>query len=183
MSEEDVRKMSKEKVRLVKPSAQYKETYVAFYEDWVASGESMVPWVISKEPYPFEEMLVFLERSEQGIDIPKGWVRDSTYWLVTESDRVVGAVNIRHELNEKLFHSGGHIGYGVRPGERQNGYGAEILKLSLEITKNLGITKVLVVCDAHNEASRRVILRNGGIQDQDYVEPDGNIVERFWIGK
>ncbi|MGC5773119.1 GNAT family N-acetyltransferase [Paenibacillus pabuli] len=173
--------MGKEKVRLVKPSEEYKETYVSFYEDWLASGESMVPWVIAKEPYPFEEMVASLQRSEQGMDIPEGWVQDSTYWLVTESDRVVGAVNVRHELNEKLFHSGGHIGYGIRPGERQNGYGSEILKLSLEMTKELGITKVLVVCDAHNEASRRVILRNGGIQDEDYIEADGNIVQRFWI--
>lgn len=93
----------------------------------------------------------------------------------------MGAVNIRHELNDKLFNSGGHIGYGIRPGERHNGYGSEILRLSLEKTKELGITKVLIVCDAMNEPSRKVILRNGGIQDADYVESNGNVVERFWI--
>ncbi|WP_440109517.1 GNAT family N-acetyltransferase [Paenibacillus sp. QZ-Y1] len=174
--------MAKEKVRLVKPSVEYQSTYLAFYEDWIESGESMVPWVIAKEPYPFEEMLASLQRSEQGIDIPEGWVRDSTYWLVTERDNnVVGAVNIRHELNEKLLNGGGHIGYGIRPGERHNGYGSEILRLSLEKTRELGITKVLVVCDACNEPSKRVILRNGGIRDEDYIEPDGNVVERFWI--
>ena len=35
--------------------------------------------------------------------------------------------------------------------------------------------------NSHNTASLKVILRNGGIQDQDYVEPDGNVVERIWI--
>lgn len=122
-----------------------------------------------------------MQRNEQGIDIPEGWVKDSTYWLLTESQQIVGAVNIRHELNDKLFNSGGHIGYGIRPGERQSGYGSEILRLSLEKTRELGITKVLVVCDANNEPSRRVILRNGGIQDENYVESNGNVVERFWI--
>lgn len=126
-------------------------------------------------------MLAFLQRNEQGIDIPEGWVKDSTYWLLTESQQIVGAVNIRHELNDKLFNSGGHIGYGIRPGERQSGYGSEILRLSLEKTRELGITRVLVVCDADNEPSRRVILRNGGIQDENYVESNGNVVERFWI--
>lgn len=87
-------------------------------------------------------MLAFLQRNEQGIDIPEGWVKDSTYWLLTESQQIVGAVNIRHELNDKLFNSGGHIGYGIRPGERQSGYGSEILRLSLEKTRELGITRV-----------------------------------------
>ena len=173
--------MGKEQVRLIKPSRAYKEAYLAFYEDWVRSGELMVPWVISKDPYAFDEMLAFLQRNEQGIDIPEGWVKDSTYWLVTESQQIVGAVNIRHELNDKLFNSGGHIGYGIRPGERHNGYGSEILRLSLEKTRELGITKVLIVCDAVNEPSRRVILRNGGIKDVDYIESNGNVVERFWI--
>ncbi|MGF9697084.1 MULTISPECIES: GNAT family N-acetyltransferase [Paenibacillus] len=173
--------MVKEQVRLVKPSVVYKAAYMAFYQDWLKSGELMVPWVIAKDPSNFEEMIASLRRSEQGMDIPEGWVKDSTFWLVTESDNVVGAVNIRHELTDKLFNSGGHIGYGIRPGERQNGYGSRILELSLKKARELGIVNVLVVCDSHNTASKKVILRNGGVQDQDYIEPDGNVVERFWI--
>ncbi|MGG4129445.1 GNAT family N-acetyltransferase [Paenibacillus illinoisensis] len=173
--------MTKEQVRLVRPSIAYKEAYMAFYQDWLQSGELMVPWVIAKDPSDFEGMIASLHRSEQGIDIPEGWVKDSTYWLVTETGKMVGAVNIRHELTDKLFNSGGHIGYGIRPDERQNHYGSQILELSLVKARELGITKVLVVCDAHNIASKKVILRNGGVQDQHYVEPDGNVVERFWI--
>ena len=44
---------------------------MAFYEEWVRSGELMVPWVISKDPYAFDEMLAFLQRNEQGIDISR----------------------------------------------------------------------------------------------------------------
>ena len=43
-----------------------------------------------------------------------------TYFLVRESDnKIVGMLNIRLTLNNKLKNSGGHIGYGIRPTERK----------------------------------------------------------------
>jgi len=168
-------------VNLVKPSAEFKDEYVSFYQDWKDSQEDMVPWVIARDPEDFDDMLQFLNNNERGINIPEGWVKDSTYWLVTEANRVVGAVNIRHQLNEKLFNAGGHIGYGIRPADRQNGYATQLLSLALDKAKDLGINKVLVVCDADNTGSKKTILKNGGIQDTDYIEEDGNIVNRFWI--
>ncbi|MGG3279979.1 GNAT family N-acetyltransferase [Paenibacillus solani] len=168
-------------VNLVKPSAEFKDEYLSFYQDWKDSQEDMVPWVIDRDPGDFDDMLQFLNNNEQGVNIPDGWVKDSTYWLVTEANRVVGAVNIRHQLSEKLFNAGGHIGYGIRPSERQKGYATQLLSLALEKAKDLGINKVLVVCDADNTGSKKTILKNGGIQDIDYIEEDGNIVNRFWI--
>ena len=45
-----------------------------------------------------------------------------TYFLVRESDsRIVGMINIRLALNERLSHYGGHIGYSIRPTERGKG--------------------------------------------------------------
>lgn len=37
------------------------------------------------------------------------------------------------------------------------------------------------MCDDWNTASRRTILANGGVQDEDYIEEDGTVVQRFWI--
>lgn len=168
-------------VNLVKPTIKLKDEYLSFYQDWKESNEDMVPWVITKDPQDFEGMIEFLLNNEEGINLPEGWVRDSTYWLVTESNKIVGAVNIRHQLTEKLLNCGGHIGYGIRPSERQKGYATELLALALEKTKDLGINKVLVVCDSDNIASKKTIIKNGGIQDKDYIEKDGNIINRFWI--
>ncbi len=170
-----------EKVLLVKPTVSLEKEYLDFYQEWKASGEDMIPWVIEKDPTDFQGMVQFLLNNEKGINLPEGWVRDSTYWLVNESNRVLGAVNIRHALTERLFNCGGHIGYGVRPSERRKGYATKILAMSLEKTRELGIEKVLVVCDAVNTASERTIVKNGGKEDASFTEENGNVVKRFWI--
>ncbi|CAM3727233.1 GNAT family N-acetyltransferase [Mesobacillus thioparans] len=170
-------------VYLVKPNIELEEEYLDFYNEWKESGEDMIPWVISKDPADFAGMVQFLLDNEKGVNIPKGWVKDSTYWLVNDNKKVLGVVNIRHGLTEKLFNIGGHIGYGIRPSERRKGHATNILAYSLEKTKELGIDKVLVVCDADNIGSARTIINNGGVEDASFTEEDGNVVKRFWIEK
>ncbi len=171
-----------DEVYLVRPNIELEEEYLDFYNEWKDSGEDMIPWVISKDPADFAGMVQFLLDNEKGVNIPKGWVKDSTYWLVNDSKKILGVVNIRHGLTEKLFNIGGHIGYGIRPSERRKGYATKILAYSLVKTKDLGIDKVLVVCDADNIGSTRTILNNGGVEDASFTEEDGNVVKRFWIG-
>ncbi|MWV42815.1 GNAT family N-acetyltransferase [Paenibacillus sp. HJL G12] len=168
-------------VFLTKPTLNLKNEYFDFYTEWKESGEDMVPWVISRDPQDFEAMLDWLDNHARGIDLPEGWVPDSTFWLVSADQKVIGAVNIRHELNDFLMNEGGHIGYGIRPSERRKGYATQLLALSLAEAKTLGIDKVLVVCDEINVGSERTIINNGGVPDQDYVEENGNVIKRYWI--
>lgn len=168
-------------VFLEKPSIEYQDEYLAFYEEWKASGESIVPWAASRDPSDFEALIQFLLESENRERIPANWVPSSTYWLVSDNKKVIGAVNIRHGLTDELLNCGGHIGYGIRPTERQKGYATQLLAMALEKTKEFGIRKVLVVCDEGNIASEKTILKNGGIPDTSFTEEDGNIVKRFWI--
>ncbi|KFN03081.1 GNAT family acetyltransferase [Bacillus clarus] len=168
-------------VSLLTPTIELQEEYLDFYKEWKDSGETMIPWVISKDPSNFPGMVQELLDAKEGKNIPKTWVPDSTYWLVTNEKRIVGAVNIRHSLTEHLFNAGGHIGYGIRPSERKKGYATILLALSLEKTKELSITKVLVVCDEWNTASEKTILHNGGLRDKDFIEEGGNVVRRYWI--
>lgn len=170
-----------ENVLLVKPTMELQNGYVDFYQEWKQSGEDMVPWVISKDPSDFQGMVQFLLDHEKGENLPDNWVPGSTFWLVSETKKVIGAVNIRHRLTEKLLQCGGHIGYGIRPSERRNGYATKLLSLALDKTKELGMAKVLVVCDESNLASERTIIKNGGIEDISYIEEDGNVIKRFWI--
>ncbi|AJG93103.1 GNAT family acetyltransferase [Bacillus anthracis] len=168
-------------VSLLTPTTDLQDEYLDFYNEWKDSGETMIPWVISKDPSNFPAMVQELLDAHNGVNLPQSWVPDSTYWLVTDNNRIVGAVNIRHSLTEHLFNAGGHIGYGIRPSERRKGYATKLLELSLEKTKKLNITRALVVCDEVNTASEKTILHNGGVRDDDFIEADGNVVRRFWI--
>lgn len=159
----------------------YESEYLSFYQEWKESGEVMVPWVISMDPSNFQEMIKSLLDSEKEENIPENWVPASTYWLVDENKKVIGAVNIRHRLTKRLLDRGGHIGYGIRPSERRKGYATKLLSLSLQKTRELGLEKVLVTCDEHNIASEKTILNNGGVPDTNFIEEDGNVIKRFWI--
>lgn len=168
-------------LKLVKPRLELKNEYLSFYQEWKESGENMVPWVISKDPSDFQGMLKSLSDNEKGIGLPEGWVSDSTFWLVNDYNRLLGAVNIRHRLTEQLFNAGGHIGYGIRPSERRKGLATILLQLSLIEANRLGVKDVLVVCDAGNIGSEKTIIKNGGEPDSDFIEDDGNVIKRYWI--
>ena len=74
-------------VSLVKPTIKLQNEYINLYQEWKDSGENMVPWVISKDPSDFHKMVQFLIDSEKGLNLPKGWVPDSTYWLITDQKK------------------------------------------------------------------------------------------------
>ncbi|SET18199.1 hypothetical protein SAMN05216389_106201 [Oceanobacillus limi] len=76
-----------ERLELVKPTVELKNEYLSFYKEWLASGEDMIPWVIEKDPTHFEEMIRFLSDHEKGINLPKGYVPDSTFWLINEREK------------------------------------------------------------------------------------------------
>ncbi|MFD0682572.1 MULTISPECIES: GNAT family N-acetyltransferase [unclassified Paenibacillus] len=168
-------------VYIIKPSIDYQDAYISFYQDWINSGENIVPWVVGKDPTDFPAMLQFLSEEAKEELLPEGWVPASTYWLMDTANKVVGAVNIRHRLNEKLLNSGGHIGYGICPSERRKGYATLLLSLALQQTAELGLQKVLVVCDKGNIGSERTILKNGGVFESEFIEENGNCIRRFWI--
>jgi predicted acetyltransferase len=96
--------------------------------------------------------------------------------------QIVGRVNIRPKLNELLASEGGHIGYGVLPEYRRRGYATEMLRQGVDIAHQLGVERVLVVCDESNTASARVIERCGGVFESSVIaRTHGQRVRRYWI--
>jgi predicted acetyltransferase len=165
-------------LKLVKLDKQYKKQLFDMMDEWTKSGEKIVPYAIRKVDYRnFDEYLESLEVK----DNEDGLVPDSTFFaLDTDRNIFVGAVNIRHYLNEALLLNGGHIGDGVRPSERRKGYATEMIRLALEECKKLGISKVLMVCDKDNIGSAKSILNNNGILENEILV-DGVIEQRYWI--
>ena len=169
-------------LKLIKGSYQYKEPIITMLKEWKEYNDTHdvngSPWAIFKNGYDdFDFYLSNLETSE-----PKdGWGPDSTFFCFDEQrDIMVGAVNIRHCLNDHLLLCGGHIGDGIRPSERRKGYATQMIGLALEECRKIGIKKVLMVCDKDNIGSAKSIIRNGGILENEVIE-NGKIKQRYWI--
>ena len=130
-----------------------------------------------------KEWLDHVIRYTDRATIPEGKVLATQFLAFRASDwRLVGMIQVRHYFNEYLEKYAGHIGYSVRPSERRKGYAREMLRLALPYCKGIGLTKVLISCDADNEGSRRTILSNGGVYESTVHEPGENIdLERYWI--
>lgn len=149
------------KLKLVKLSEKYQPQLYNMLEEWYASGEKIVPYAIRKNDYKdFAYYIKNLEIKEE----KDGRVPDTTYFCLDEDrDIFVGAVNIRHYLNESMLLNGGHIGDGVRPSERRKGVATKMISLALKECKKLGINRVLMVCDKENVGSAKSIVNNGGV--------------------
>ena len=111
----------------------------------------------------YKEWLIAKQRDAEQKGIVDGWkVPSTTFWLYADGV-TVGFGSIRHFLTEALSQAGGHIGYGIAPQFRGNGYGNEILRLLLKKADEIGLEKVLVTVDLDNIASQAVALANGGV--------------------
>ena len=165
-------------LRLVKASEEYRSQIIDMMEEWNDFGEKIVPYAIRRLDYrDFENYCNSLEIT----DASNALVPDSTFCCFDEERKImVGAVNIRHYLNESSLRNGGHIGHGVRPSERRKGIATKMIALALDECKKLGIKKVLMVCDKKNIGSAKSIINNGGVLENE-VEVDGVIEQRYWI--
>lgn len=166
------------RLRLVKLSPQYRRHLTDMMCQWYASGETIIPYAIRRLDYrDFDHYLANLEVKEGTQDL----VPDSTFFCLDEEEDIfVGAVNIRHYLNERLLLNGGHIGDGVLPSQRCKGIATKIIGLALEECRRLGMKQVLMVCDKENIGSAKSILRNGGVLENE-IEVDGIVEQRYWI--
>ena len=166
------------KLRLVKVSMQDSDQIKEMLEEWNGTGEKIIPYAIRRVDY--HDFAYYCDNLEVK-DTSDGLVPDSTFFcLEEERNIIVGAVNIRHHLNEALLRNGGHIGDGVRPSERRKGIATKMIALALDECKKLGLERVLMVCDKENVGSSKSIQKNGGILENE-IEVNGVVEQRYWI--
>ena len=170
-------------VKLIKLTKEYEKELGEMLDEWKNDIEinhtNSSPGAIFKNDYHcFEYYLENLDLKEER----DGKVPSSTFFLLDiDRNRLLGAISIRHYLNDKLINNGGgHIGDGIRPTERRKGYATEMIRLALIECKKLGINKVMMGCDKNNIGSKKSIIKNGGILDR-IIDEDGEITEVYWI--
>ena len=167
---------------LIRPNAHLRDAYRALIAEFVAHGDTLVPFTLAFDNTDFDAFLSKLGGCARGVGVPDGFVAHSTFWLVRGRTEVVGVSNIRHSLTPALLREGGSIGYGIRPTARRQGLGTAILRLSLLRAAELGLSRVLVTCGKQNVASSGAILRNGGVlETEEYLADKGEVFQRYWI--
>lgn len=170
-------------LKLIKLTKAYEKQLGEMIDEWKADQEknhtNRSPGSIFKNDYhDFDYYLAHLGTKEPG----NGKVPDSVFFLLDEErDRLLGAVNIRHYLNDSLYREGGHIGGGIRPSERRKGCATEMIRLALDECRKLGIERVLITCEKDNVGSAKSIMNNGGILENELVNEEGKIEQRYWI--
>jgi len=165
-------------MRLIKPTIDLKTDYQNMVEEWKQTDDRLTPFSLAWDTSDFQKFIEWNEYLEHTPE--EGFVCHSTFWLVDEDSRILGTTNVRHYLNDRLLIRGGHIGYGIRPSERRNGYSVKILELSLLEAKKLGIDRALLTCYKDNLASKKAIERNGGKLRREEVVDEIPLLS-YWI--
>nr|WP_242700596.1 GNAT family N-acetyltransferase [Enterococcus sp. DIV0212c] len=154
------------------------QRYSDFINEWIASGVSQItPTSANLNGLTFQEWLNKLKKDKSTIN--NSFVPADTLFLEVEG-KLVGAVQLRYELTDKLLQIGGNIGYGIVPSERRKGYANWILAQALLIFHKRGFSKVMLTCDKKNIGSQKTIQKNGGILSDEYLI-EGEMIQRYWI--
>lgn len=107
-----------------------------------------------------------------------------TYFFIRQNDsKIIGMINIRYNITKKLLWQGAtHIGYSVRPTERQKGYNKIQLYLGLLEQQKIGTKKVILGCTVDNIGSNKSILALGGkLEKTELDEYDNTMSNYYWI--
>ena len=165
------------------PTKDDEKEILDMVQEFYDNSEKSIPGSSSIETFDsFDEWLKKIINSSKKETVPEGRVSADQFITVRKSDKkLIGFVNLRHELNDYLLKFGGHIGDSIRPSERKKGYGTEQLKICIEYYKELGINDVLITCKDWNIASKTSIMKCGGKYENTLTDKDGNNLERYWI--
>ena len=134
-----------------------------------------------------ERLLTELTRQDGMINIGGGRrvprLPSRVFWIF--DGEFCGTINLRYVPGTDALpaHCSGHIGYAIVPWKQRRGYATAALGMMLPVARELGLARVQVTCDTNNDASRKVILANGGeftgIQQPNDFGQAAKLV--FWI--
>ena len=175
------------KFYLEKPTLKRKEDVIDYLTEFAQdnspiNGSSLFENILYGQSYEQclknIEKLVDVEYAKSVNRLPV-----KVFFLIRKEDnKLIGMINIRSHFDEELDKFKGHIGYSIRPSERQKGYNKIQLYLGLEKAKELGLKRVRLSCEVDNLGSNKTIKALGGILEESAIDPSDNIATNvYWI--
>ncbi|HQR27998.1 MAG TPA: GNAT family N-acetyltransferase [Nocardioides sp.] len=171
-------------VELVPPSTALRDAWLESREEWGRGVHQDGSGLRENDDVDtvagFASWVARLEREADESVPPENGKVHATYWWLVEDDTVLGAISLRHRLNDFLLDAGGHIGYGIRPSARRRGLATWALGEVLGVARSRGLSRVLLTCADTNLASARTIERHSGVLEDTRHTPLGYL-RRYWI--
>lgn len=141
------------------PETADEQTLVEYVREHLECGEMKITAGMGLERMAYADWVAQTARNAQVGDDRFG---RSLLYLCFDDARLVGLLNVRHELSEQLRQIYGDVGYGVRPSERRKGHATRMLRHGLEVCQEMGMREAIVGCYSDNVASSATIRACGG---------------------
>lgn len=166
--------------KLLLPTKKYVSQIERFKNDMIAADSPMCGCG-SLRRLDVNEWIKDCKKWKNGKNLPDGFVASTQYICIRKTDnKLVGVLQLRHNLTDYLLNFGGNIGYSVAIDERGKKICVKMLKLALKKAKNMGMKKVLITALDTNIASQKCIMANGGVYEDTRVDGDKKL-QRYWI--
>ena len=156
-------------ITLRRPVKDYETEAIAFKQEFIDNGEKTINGSeLLDQMESYDDWLKSVQDNASSDTVNPSWVVTDTYFAFDENDRIIGIIDLRHELNGFLKDFG-NSGYSVRPTERRKGYATQMLRLILERAHQIGMEKIQLSVERSNEASVKTILKNGGKYERSFT--------------
>ena len=153
------------KRRIKEYESEAKDFKQEFFDtgEYVLNGSELLDYMDS-----YDEWIKYVTDNTSPDTVNPSWVVTDTYFAFDDNDRIVGIIDLRHELNDFLKDFG-NCGYSVRPSERRKGYATQMLELMVRRAGEAGLSRLQLSVERSNEPSIKTITKNGGRYERSFT--------------